>query len=280
MFSHAAVSNILNNVLSNNTFISLCSNNLFNLSLSKLESYNISKLAASPFIGIINDDPINFSQKANDLYLQYHVPGLLFFHNQAPAALKKEDKYILSQKLSNTTKVFFDNTIRNSWGLSNTDSHTISYGVTPKQSVKTKDVIVLNSTNNSTINTIYQHIKNKIDNSDILTSFIDYDDCLSLISNYKVAVCLENFYDVLCCSSMGCKTITNIDFKDKLPSVTKINDYNTIVPSIIQLLNNDDNTEINQTIEYIKTRYKLNTFLDSMKLILSNFKNRVYIHEA
>jgi hypothetical protein len=278
MFSHAAVSNVLNNILNNNTFVNLCSNNLFNLSLSKIDSYNITKTSNHPFIGIISDDPIGFSQKANDLYLQYHVPGLLFFHSSAPSALKKEDKYILSQKLSNTTKVFFSEKIKYSWGLSDNNSHTIQYAANINESNKNKNVILLNSTNNSTINNIYEHIKNKVNDVDILTKFIDYDDCVKLIGNYKIAVCLENFYDVLFCCASECRVITNIS--NNFTSAIVINDYNSIIPTITKLLNINNNDDINQTVSYIKSTYQFDTFLHSIKLILSNFQNRAYIHEA
>lgn len=279
MFSQIAVSNVINSVLNNNTFLNLCSNNLFNLLLSKIDSYNITKLGSSPFIGILNDSPIDFSQKATSLYLQYHVPGLLFLHNQAPSALKKEDKYILSQKLNNTTKVFFDTNIRNSWGLLDDNCHTISYGVEHKKSVKTKDVIVLNSTNNSNIKNIYQHIKNTINSCDMITTFDDYDDVLNLIGNYKIAICLENFYDVLCCSSVECKVITNMDVNKKLSSVLSISDYNSIIPNISTILNSSDDN-LYSTIEYLNNNYKLESFIDSMKLILSSFSQKVYKHEA
>lgn len=279
MFSQIVVSNVINSVLNNNTFLNLCSNNLFNLLLSKIDSYNVTQLASSPFIGILNDSPIDFSQKANSLYLQYHVPGLLFLHSQAPSALKKEDKYILSQKLSNTTKVFFDNNIRNSWGLSDDNCYTISYGVEHKKSVKTQDVIVLNSTNNPNIKNIYQHIKNTINSCDMITTFDDYDDVLNLIGNYKIAICLENFYDVLCCSSVGCKVITNMDINNNLSSVLHISDYNSIIPNISTILENRDNN-LYSTIDYINNNYKLETFIDSMKLILSNFSQKAYKHEA
>jgi hypothetical protein len=278
MFSHAAVSNVINNTLCNNTFINLCSNNLFNLSLSKIDSYNITKTANHPFIGMLSDDPIGFSQKANDLFLQYHVPGLLFFHSSAPPALKKEDKYILSRKLSNTTKVFFSEKIKYSWGLPDNNSHTIQYGIDINKSNKNKNVILLNSTNNTTINNIYQHIKNKVNDVDILTKFIDYDDCIKLISNYKIVVCLENFYDVLFCCASECRVITNIS--NNLSSSVVIDDYNSIIPTMTKLLNINNNDDIDQTVNYIKSTYQFNTFLDSIKLILSNFQNRAFIHEA
>jgi hypothetical protein len=279
MFSQIAVSNIINNVLNNNTFLNLCSNNLFNLLLTKIDTYNITKLASSPFIGMLNDNPIDFSQKINNLHLQYHVPALLFFHNESPKALKKEDKYILSQKLSNTIKVFFDSNIRNSWGLTDDNCHTISYGVEHKKTTKTQDVIVLNSSNNPNIKNIYQHIKNTINNCDMLTVFDDYDNVLELIGNYKIAICLENFYDVLCCCSAECKVITNINTNNSLSSVLSINDYDSIIPNITTILDNRDDN-LYSTIDYLNNNYKLETFIHSMKLILSNFSAKAYKHEA
>jgi hypothetical protein len=280
MFSQIAISNIINNVLSNNTFLNLCSNNLFSLSLSNLDSYNLIKLTSMPFIGIINDDPIGFSQKVSSLQLQYHTQALLFIHNNPPAALKKEDKYILSQKLNNTTKVFFDENIKKSWGLSDKDCHTIPYGVESKNPIKTKDIVVLNPTNNSNIIKIYQYIKNLNNNVDLLTSPIDYNSCIDLIGQYKIAICLDNSYDALLCSALRCRVISNIDLDNKFHSTCKITDYNHIMQTISKFLDRNDTDDIDKTIEHINLFYKLDIFMDSIKLILSNFQHRAYVHEA
>lgn len=282
MFSKIASSNIINNVLGNNTIYSICSQNLYSCLLKENQQFNIINETKQPFIGIINDDPIFFSQNISNLLLEYHVYGLLFFHNEAPKALKKEDKYILSKKLNNTIKVFFDQSIQDSWGLAkDTNTAIISYGnKTIRDQEPNKDIVILNFNNNQSINRLYQHIKNSFDSCDIINSWNSYEDIIRKIANYKIAISLDNIYDTITCAACACSVISNIKISNVLPSIYFIDNYNVIIDQIKNLITINNRDNINQTQNLIDQNYNIDNFYQSINNIFSSFRNRVYINEA
>lgn len=277
MFSHIAVSNTINKLFSNHNLLYLGKENLFYKTLSENPSYNFITNTDQPFVSLLHDDPLVFSQQSDMTCLEYHSGSLVFIHNEAPKALKKEDKHILATKLKHTIKVFFSDSIRQSWGLSNDpNSYSIPYGCNILSSTdKNKDVAILNFTKNSTINNIYSHIKQAYPHSDLLTTLTDCDE----INNYRLVLSLENIYDSLYAASAGCWVISNHDTNNMFPSIFKIVDYNKVNDQIREILSLPY-SKISETQNAIQKNLMIDQYYQNLNKIFSVLKNRVYKYEA
>jgi hypothetical protein len=258
MFYNTAIKNVIHKEL-NNTSVFYDSNlDLYYSFISQHSKFNFITQKNQPYVAYINDNVIDVSQKINSIYLQNHVDTILLFHNSPPSLLKKEDKYILNSKIKNAYKIFFSTTIENEWGLSNR-CYTFPYGVKTTINDATKNVILLNFSNNSTISQIYSNIKESIENVHMLSSIKHhtYDQLINLISDYRIAICIGNEYNTLACAGCGCIVLSN--------STTKYGNIKTI--------KNIDNLQ--NLIEQIKENLQLyedkNTRISSVDFILKNF---------
>lgn len=278
MFSHQAVSNTLNKLFDNNNLLYLGQKNLFYHTLIKNTNFNIINDDSQPFIGILHDDPLSFSQQADRVHLEYHTNSLVFFHSEAPKVLKKEDKHILSKKLKDVIKVFFSNTIRDSWGLSKDDnSYSIGYGCEIiNQTNKINNIAVLNFSHNGVINTIFSHIKNAFPDAHIINNIENIEN----LSQYKIIVCLDGLYDIIYCSSLGCSVLSNQDIENGLPSIFRIKNINDINSQLSEILSQDLSKLSLLSQHLISNNFGIENFNESINKIFSLLKNRTYIYEA
>lgn len=277
MFSHIAVSNTINKLFDNNNLLYLGQQNLFYKTLSEHPSYNITTNTDQPFVGLLHDDPLSFSQQSDRTCLEYHSNSLVFVHNEAPQALKKEDKHILATKLKNTIKIFFSDSVRQSWSLSNDhNSYLIGYGCNIINNTdKNKDVAVLNFSKNSTINNLYSHIKRTYPSSYLLTTLADCDT----INSYRLVLSFENIYDSLYAASCGCWVLSNHDISNIFPSINKILDYDKINDQIRDVLS-FPYSKISETQNFIQHNLTTNQYYENLNKIFSLLKHRAYTYEA
>jgi hypothetical protein len=277
MFSHISVSNTINKLFDNNSLLYLGRTNLFYKTLSDHPTYNLITNTDQPFVGVLHDDPLSFSQQSDITCLQYHSNSLVFIHNEAPQALKKEDKHILATKLKHTIKVFFSDAIRKSWALSNDpNSYSITYGCNIVTNTdKTQDVAVLNFSKNDIINNLYSHIKKAYPNTNIVSNLSSCDD----IHNYRLVLSLENIYDSLYSAAAGCWVLSNHEINNMFPSIYKVSDYNRINDQISQILSLSE-SKIVETQNFIQTHLKADKYYQNLDQIFSLLKNRVYTYET
>jgi len=278
MFSHQAVSNTLNKLFDNNNLLYLGQKNLFYHMLIKNADYNIISDDSQPFIGILHDDPLFFSQQVDRVHLEYHTNSLVFFHSEAPKVLKKEDKHILSKKLKDVIKVFFSSAIRDSWGLSkDNNSYSMGYGCEIiTQTNKIKNIAVLNFSQNSIINTIFSYIKNAFPDAQL----VDNIENIENLAQYKIIVCLDGLYDIIYCAALGCVVLSNQDIQNSLPSVFRIKNINDINAQLSEILSQDLSKLSSLSQHLISNNFGLESFHRSISNAFSLLKNRTYIYEA
>jgi hypothetical protein len=279
MFNPKSSNNIIHNVLGNKTILSECSKNLFYSLLQNNTDYSIIEDNKQPFIATLHDNPISLSQKIQNIKINYHVNSIVFIHAPAPEPLKKEDKHILSEKLNDTTKIFFSKAIENSWSLKN-NVYTIPYGMNILQKEKTKNVLVINTNKNTNIEKLYSHIKNLYNDCDIINNITDYKFSMDYISQYKILISLENHYDSLFGAACGCFVISNNLSDINLPSITYINNSSNIIEAIKNLLSLKDDISIQTSQKYIEQNYPIDKFYTSLNSIFSNFNNKAFIYAA
>lgn len=279
MFNSRATSNIINTLLNNNNILSLYSKNLFNLVLSKNAGYNICYQDNQPFIGAVHDNPLSLSQNIQNIYINYNVDLAVFIHNTAPEALKKEDKYILSNKLKNVYKICFCEQVQNSWSFKE-NTHLVRYGIDIiKNKTKSKDIILFNLTKNPNIQTLSLYIKQANYNCDIITNVEDYEIAIDQISDYKIAICLENIYDALVSAACGCYVVSNQLNDNNFKSITYIDNLNSLI-DIIKKIDIKKQQDIEDTKNYIAENYNLENFYANINDIFFNFNHKVYKYET
>ena len=277
MFNHISVCNTINKLFDNNNLLYLGKPNLFYKTLSGHTYYNLITNTDQPFVGILHDDPLAFSQQSDMTCLQYHSNSLIFIHNEAPRGLKKEDKHILSTKLKNAIKIFFSDSVRQSWGLSNDpNSYSIGYGCNIVDKIdKTKDIAILNFSKNSIVNNLYDHIRQSYPDSEILTNLSDCDK----IGRYRLVLSLDNMYDSLYSAALGCLVLSSHEMNNIFPSISKVLDYNTINDQIEQILLSPQ-SKIIDTQNFIRHHLGIDQYYQNLNQIFSLLKNRVYTYET
>lgn len=275
-------SNIINSIIGNYTIYYSGKKNIFSYILSKSDLFNIIYEPNQSFSLIITDDPIAYSQSMDKISLLFHTNALVLFQQPAPAALKKEDRFILDRKLGKSYRIFFDENIKNSWSLNSPLlTSNIKYGVPEhKTSPKTKNVCILNIENNDSIKRLYQHIKNHI-NCDMITDI--NDDLLSTLSSYKICISPNNIYDSLLCASLGSWVFSSHLLSDQnIKNISNIIDYSTINDGIRDILNHWDSTQdiIENSKKHILDNYTLSNYYNNISNSHLQISRRAFIYEA
>lgn len=275
-------SNIINSVIGNYTIYYSGKKNIFSYILSRSDLFNIIYEPNQSFSLIMTDDPIAYSQSIDKISLLFHSNTIVLFQQPAPAALKKEDRFILDRKLGKSYRMFFDKNIKNSWSLNNPLLTTdIKYGVPEhKTCTKTKNICILNIENNDSVKRLYQHIKNHID-CDMITDI--NDDLLSILSSYKICISPSNIYDSLLCASLGSWVFSSYLLSDQnIKNISNIIDYSTINDSIRNILNRWDSKQdiIENSKKYILDNYTLSNYYDNISNSRLQISRRAFIYEA
>lgn len=275
------VSNIVNSLVGKQNIIYyIGKKNLFFYTLVNCDSLSIIDHANQPFSLIASDNPIDYSQSIEKISLHYHSNSVIFFHDNPPSALKKEDKVILNRKLQNSFKIFFNQSIKQSWGLPDFASLVMDYGI-PTLSEKNdkKNACVINLDNNPGIDRLYQHIKNYIHECDV----IDNSNLLNRIPEYKICICPNSIYDSIFSASCGAWVLSSIPkLEENICNITYINDYGVIQDRIKDILLNWDSlsTLIKSSQQHIKEKYPIDIFYNNISTLFNQISKRAFIYET
>jgi len=285
MFSKIATSNILSVLLDNTSILNMSVPSIYNSMITKYSGFNIIDEQNQPIIGIINSDIIKYSQNIHHTSIINHVPSILMFHEDAPPALKKEDRYILYKKIKNTYKIFFSNKIKKSWSLPEDNlSYIVPYGFKTLKNLedKPKNIAILNFHNNKIINQIYHNINKSFIGTDLITKIESYEKIINNISDYKIVVVIGDTYNTIACSACGCFVLSNVIIEDPIETIYYIENTENINHKIAQILQSFNNMQdnIEKTLSYIEKKYNLLQHINSINLIFNKLKNRPYIYES
>lgn len=285
MSSNKQLSNIVHASLNNKTVLYTSTNNLYYNFLSKKSEYNIISAYNQPIIGIINDNVIEYSNKIDQLSIDNHVYSIILFHEYPPEALKKEDRYLLYQKIKYHYKVFFSDKLYNKWSLPK-DAFTFvnPYGVDPKEynDIREKNIIIFNLSNNPVIENIYQNLKSQFTSIDICRSISNLDDVSSTISDYKIAICIGDPYNSIYCAANGCCVLSNTPIDPNINTIFQVENILNISNQINNILQNFDSLkdQIKNNVVNICTKYPQHEHIKIMDNIFKQLTFRPFIYEA
>lgn len=245
---------IFDRVISSMEWLNIIDNKF--LSLSKIPS-NISIISS----------PLEFSQKkiAFENTLKKHI---LFFHIKPYNFIKKEDILILDNALKKHKKICFSEEIL-SWNLSN--NIFVNYGV-PNIKVSSnnqKSILVLNLTNNQQTVTVYNILKSKFKDTDILyANDFSLEELYEIVSSYKICIDFDSYYNLIFAGSCGSYGIgVGKTFDPNIITIRESNDILGIVPKILENYSEETAKQIkNNTIE----KYNFDKFNDTLNALIYN----------
>jgi len=200
---------------------------------------------------------LEHSNKRNSIILTYGIPDIICFHNLLPSGFKKEDLYILKKSSTKNFKIFFDDTISDSWSIKDKLSYNISYGIPAIDNVSNntvshkKSIILLNLDNNNSINTLYQFIKNVFKDAEMITdiSRMSYEDLVNKLSEYHTCLEHSSLINCLVAAYAGCFIITGLNPIDGVNGQFNIANYSSITDQIKASLMNNSTPDKNLLLD-------------------------------
>lgn len=235
---------------------------------------------------IITNDFLSYHNETKNLSKTSHLNHLLLFHNTPPATFKKEDIYIFQKEVKANYKIFFGQSLANSW-KSQLDPQTkiIDYGIPDigisAPSARQKSIIILNFENNNQLDALYRHIKNQSIDCDILqnadSQHFTIIDLAHLLSNYKICINISTYINTLFAVSCGCQCISPFQMNDNKLFITS-NDYSDIISSLNIALNTNISEDERQHYgNMIKDSYKYDSFCESIYEQINLLKKACFI---
>ena len=212
---------------------------------------------------LLTNSPIEYSNNNINIAKSSHINSVVFFHDNVPPQIKREDVLILHQQLSNCTKVVTESSLLAQWLPQDENWLTIEYGIPyiePLSEDKTIDFVLFNFKNNQNIINVYNQLKSDCPNSMIINELPEtIEELYNILDKVKVCIDFDNRINSLVAASRGCFNITSyhnglIEYYEQIESISKLG----------ELLNNClyqiDNNLISKQTEFIKQRFPFEIF--------------------
>jgi hypothetical protein len=206
-------------------------------------------------------------------YRDQHILDMVFFHELPENALKKEDKFLLQNRLQNSLKIYTDESFKNEWTINN--GKYIPYGI-PDTDVSLqelrKSVVLLNVDNGRSGEILYSHIKNYFPDAEMIQdiSTMSYDNIIDSLKRFNICITLRKSFDSLVALSCGCDVLSLSLLSEN--GVTHIEDFNQIHIMIESTLKNRNIEKIKQRTSDLIKKYDLEIFQNE---IYNTIRNRI-----
>jgi hypothetical protein len=239
-------------------------NTVLNINFMSMNNY---LMPGIPTNGLVTNKPVHYAQQ-NSRYQQYLLcPKYIFYHENAPVNMKKEDKKIIANNLRNAKNVSF---IENNNWINENMVH-MRYGL-PGDLIqqyhntdKDKKIAVLNFNNNEPSNIILQQLQNSNIEADSLSDpNLDLKDYISIISSYKIIIDVYSSFNRLLALACGCIVISGNNYLEP--------DMIMSCDSIIEIVQKTQEalTKNNFSIDtkYLLSKYNESQFIKNMYELL------------
>ena len=205
-------------------------------------------LCKLPTNACIVSNPIEFSQRKTE-FQDTIKKYLILFHDRNYGFIKKEDLSIIDSTLKQHKKICFSEKIMG-WGV---DSMSyINYGVPniDTKNANKKPVLVLNLNNNTQTNTVYNILKNRFSDIDILNkNNYSLNELYEKISEYKICIDFDMVFNLLISSACGCYGIgVGQTDHNHIFSIKESNEIPLIVKNILENYTEDKSEKIKENI--------------------------------
>lgn len=225
-------------------------------------SENIEYIKNSYYGAIWINDILDFSQKI-EYYSRYYTNYILSIHSDPSMILKKEDLMIIKKNLNIYSFLCFSEN-QNSWPMEKIKY--IKYGIPEiysdiEISKKRKDILVINLKKQKQTSILYQYLKENFSSTDMLLENIsNISELQKKLSEYKICIDIDNYYNLIFANSCGCTGITALRSNDR--HIIKINSSNEILNMIPNLLN--AHIDYDEVSKNVITKYDWKKFDDEI----------------
>lgn len=237
-------------------------------------------LSPNPIVNehiIFVNDPLDFSIQSVDH--TKHIEYILFFHNQSFVNLKKEDIYILNNKISKYKKYSFSPIANNiipdiqliKYGFKEIDDPNILKN-------KSKSVLLIGEQKNLD-QIIFSQIKQIYGDTDFLVISPDNlkQDIEKILIQYKVCINMSPNYNTLLAASNGCLTVSSVP-EPTIPHHYVANNIQDIHGILKDIFESYTSHVPIRNYQAMIDHYNYNEFSTTIKNILNSI-NTVNIHE-
>jgi hypothetical protein len=209
-----------------------------------------------------------------DSIRSHHIHDMVYIRNYPSSNIKKEDRFLIQQKLSKSNIVFRNHQIRTSWFNQIEYNNTyLEYGIPNSNHVEYSDknsVVIINYQKSNNLNILYYNLKQQISDVDVINSLEDlsYQQICYLLQKYKVCITAGDPYNILCAAVNGCVVFSpeTIDGVDSV-QIGDFNDIFALLPKYIA----DYNIDINMIrSQQIMKQYDFNIFTNQFKGIIKH----------
>lgn len=211
-----------------------------------------------------------------------HIQDIIYFRDAANQHVKKEDKFLIQNKLSRSNKIVRNPTIQSSWHMKG-HVNILEYGVpniTINDNQSRKSLLFINLSQNKTIDLIYQDIKRFIPDTDILNNIKDmsYIDIARQLQEYKVCVEMEDSYNILAAVASGCRVLSNkkIDHCESV-LLDSISNIEALLHLIKAELSNYGQYDYKQAAEKVISSYNFEIFENQLYQYLLDFLRKPFL---
>lgn len=260
------------NLLSDNT------NSLFDYYISNIDNISVFPLSNYnnyvSYDAILSNNPIAFSPQASQL-ASLHINSIIYFHSKCPNNFKKEDKFLLKKSINNSCKIFSSSYIMNDWSFEMEDKNTyiLPYGIAvPNIDLhKTISVVVLNTNNNPTIDTLYKYIKQIFKDAILINHSTDDNIIHNALRQAAVCVETESAFNIITAIANGCAVISSMDWIQEY-GMFKIHSYENLIQEIHTRLQEYNYEKAGECRDEILKKYDNQIFMNSFNQIITNIK--------
>lgn len=152
-----------------------------------------------------------------------HLHTVVYIHNNPTVNIKKEDKYLIKQRLGSAHIVFRNSLIQNQWFDTHNNQSFIDYGLPPcdiSEPNEKKSIILINYQKNNNLTLLSHNLKQSFPDLMVLDDInsLDYNQICNILQQYKLCITSGDYYNVLCAASNGCKVIST----ETLPGVNSV----------------------------------------------------------
>jgi len=232
-------------------------------------------------VGISNNIVGYSTQKR---FSSLHLNTLIFTHSDRPQQIKKEDAVLLDQNLRREYKIFFSQSIANSWRFNN-NVQVYNYGINKEfydeKNERNNRVLLLNMEKSPHVESLAQFLHTHGIETDIVAD-IHFDiDILRTLFN-KYSVCVEfneyNIINLLTAIACGCKCITYatpmiVENYQNTPNLYFAKTVQDLISSIKEV----KNTPIREYQKYIETEYSFDNFKTRIVNTIEKANNEAFI---
>jgi hypothetical protein len=241
------------------------------ISLTHKNSYEIIQKILSYDV-YWDNNPVEYISNYHT-YKDQHILDIVFFHDWPENVLKKEDKFILQNRLQNSLQIYTNESFKNEWTINN--GKYIPYGI-PDTRISLeqprKSVVLINTDNGRSGEILYSHIKQYFPDAGMMhdISVMSYDNIIDSLREFSICITLKKSFDSLIALSCGCDVLSSSFLSEN--GVTHIEDFNQIHIMIESALNSRNLEIIKQRTRDLIKKYDLEIFQSE---IYNTIRNRI-----